>query len=218
MPGLRTSPKPRSPLVAFAKRLAAENPEAVALRDPDRTLTWAELDDVLNRAANALLATDLGPDHRIAVFAENAVETALAHMGGLIGGASSVPVNFHLTADEVAYILEDSGTRVLFVGPETAERGLAAARQAGVETIIGWRCDSDAIQDWEQWLAASSNAEPPLDHPPRPNLLYTSGTTGRPKGTNLPPTMFAAGKTRSPSISRTSAKGAFARVQGVHRS
>ena len=63
----------------------------------------------------------------MAVFAENACETALANLGGLVGGASVVPVNFHLTAEEVAYILEDSGTRMLFVGPETAERGIEAA-------------------------------------------------------------------------------------------
>ncbi|MBC8188579.1 MAG: AMP-binding protein [Proteobacteria bacterium] len=128
-------------MVAFAKKLAAERPEEVALRDPERTLSWGDLDDALNRTANRLLAADLGSHHRIAVFAENAVETAIAHMGGLIGGASSVPVNFHLTAEEVAYILQDSDTRILFVGPETAERGIAAAREAGVETVIGWRCE-----------------------------------------------------------------------------
>ena len=48
-------------MVAFAKKLAAERPEEVALRDPERALSWADLDDALNRTANALLATDLGP-------------------------------------------------------------------------------------------------------------------------------------------------------------
>ena len=83
---------------------------------------------VQNRVANGLQARDLGPHHRVAVFAENAAETALAHLGGLLAGASTVPVNFHLTADEAAYILEDSDSRVAFVGPETAERGVAAGR------------------------------------------------------------------------------------------
>jgi acyl-CoA synthetase (AMP-forming)/AMP-acid ligase II len=202
-------------MVAFARKLAEERPDEVALRDSDRTLSWAELDDVLNRAANAFLAADLGPDRRIAVFAENAAETALAHMGGLIGGASSVPVNFHLTADEVAYILEDSDTRVLFVGPETLERGVEAARQAGVETVIGWRCDGAAgVTPWDAWLAAASADDPPLDHAPRPNLLYTSGTTGRPKGTDLPPSMFAAGGTVAEHLENV-AKGPFARF-GTH--
>jgi acyl-CoA synthetase (AMP-forming)/AMP-acid ligase II len=159
-------------------------------------MPWAEVDDVLNRVANRLDAADLGPSRRVAVFAENAVETALAHLGGLLAGASTVPVNFHLTADETAYILRDSDTRVLFVGAETAERGLAAARQAGVDTVVGWYCDGiDGITDWREWLAAAPTTELSLDITPLPNLLYTSGTTGLPKGTELPPTMFAGGVT-----------------------
>jgi long-chain acyl-CoA synthetase len=180
----------------FASRLAAERPAEIALRDEVKAFTWAEVNAVLNRVANGLLAMDLGPEHRVAVFAENAVETALANLGGLIAGASVVPVNFHLTADEVAYILDDSGARVLFVGPETAERGVAAAARSGVHTVIGWSEARD-VERWEQWLDSQSPDEPPGDVRPRPNLLYTSGTTGRPKGTELPPTMFAGGDTVS---------------------
>ena len=126
----------------FAHQLAIDRPEEIALRDPQRAMRWIEVDDVLNRVANGLRAYDLGPKKRIAVFAENAGETALAHLGGLLGGASTVPVNFHLTADETAYILQDSQTAVLFVGPETIERGVAAAAVAGVKTIIAWRCEA----------------------------------------------------------------------------
>lgn len=202
-------------MVAFAQRLAADRPEEVALRDPDRTYSWSALDDALNRTANALLEADLGPETRIAVFAENAAETAIAHMGGLIGGASTVPVNFHLMAEEVAYILSDSGASMLFVGPETVDRGLEAAREAGVATVVGWRCEArPGLVDWDDWLAAASAEDPPTDQPPLPNLLYTSGTTGRPKGTNLPPTMFAAGETVAEHLENV-AKGTFAQF-GVH--
>ena len=178
----------------FASTLAVERPEEIALRDEIKALTWAEVDDVLNRVANGLSILDLGPDHRIAVFAENAAETALANLGGLIAGASVVPVNFHLTADEVAYILGDSKARVVFVGPETAERGVAAAAQSDVHTVIGWT-RTEGVVEWREWLAPQDASDPPGDVPPRPNLLYTSGTTGRPKGTELPPTMFAGGQT-----------------------
>ncbi|MEO1060157.1 MAG: AMP-binding protein [Actinomycetota bacterium] len=183
-------------MTLFAAPLAQERPDEAALTDSDRSLTWAEVDDTLNRAANALQALDLGTDRRVAVFAENSVETALANLGGLLGSCSVVPVNFHLTAEEVAYILDDSGTQVLFVGPETVERGVEAAAAAGVPTVVGWRCDpTEGVEPWDAWLAAASGDEPSVDLPPRPNFLYTSGTTGRPKGTELPPTMFAAGKT-----------------------
>ncbi|MGI9646194.1 MAG: AMP-binding protein [Ilumatobacteraceae bacterium] len=194
---------------------AVEDPTAIALVDPMAERRWSDLDGPLNRCANLLLELDLGEHRRVAVFAENAAETVLAHLGALLGSASSVPVNFHLTAEETAYILADSGSRVLFVGPETVERGVAAAGLAGVDTIIGWRCaDVAGVTDWETWLETGSDGDPPADVPPRPNLIYTSGTTGRPKGTELPPTMFAGGSTMAEHLAGLKA-GGFARF-GTH--
>jgi long-chain acyl-CoA synthetase len=202
----------------FARALADANPDAFALVEygsefggpgsNERRMGWAEVDDVLNRVANLVLAADLGPERRVAVFAENAMETALAHLGALLGGASTVPVNFHLTASEAAYILADSEAKILFVGPATAERGIAAAAESGVETVVVWgdspitgtaangfAAPTTNVITWPAWLSAGSPEDPPDDVTPRPNLLYTSGTTGRPKGTELPPTMFAGGDT-----------------------
>lgn len=179
----------------FALRLAEAKPDDWALRDERRAIGWREVYESLNRFANGLSRFDLGQGRRIAVFAENSIETALANLGGLIAGASVVPVNFHLSAPEVAYILNDSGARVLFTGPETHDRALQAASTSCVDRVIAWRSPGESALDWQSWLADSSNAPAPLDVRPRPNLLYTSGTTGRPKGTELPPTMFAGGST-----------------------
>lgn len=182
--------------MTFAKSFSEQYPGEIAIQDDRRQLDWSQVDDTLNRCANGLQAMDLGPDRRIAVFAENAVETALANLGGLIAGASVVPVNFHLTVDEVAYILSDAGVRLLFVGPETCERGVQAGSASGVDRVIGWGLNgAPGSLDWESWLSAQDSCEPDQSVPPRPNLLYTSGTTGRPKGTDLPPTMFAGGAT-----------------------
>ena len=178
----------------FANEKVEHSPNAIALADPNHSYTWVETNEILNRCANNILESDLGEKRRVAVFAENAGETAFAHLGALLGGASSVPVNFHLTAEEAAYILEDSEAQILFVGPHTLERGLEAARQAGVQRVIGWKCEaSEDLVDWTNWLQEGKPENPPDEIKPLPNLLYTSGTTGRPKGTELPPTMFAGG-------------------------
>ena len=180
-------------MAEFARRLAAERPDEIALRDPRWMLTWHEVGDILDRIANRLLATDLGPSRRVAVFAENANQTALTHLGGLLGGASTVPVNFHLTADEAAYIIADSESSIVFVGPETVARAEMAAdivAASGVPrpTIVGWAAShSQVVLDWTTWVAEGPSGDPPSDIEPRPNLLYTSGTTGLPKGTELPP-------------------------------
>ena len=182
--------------MTFAKPYSIEHPEEIAICDPEKELKWAEVDDVLNRCANGLQSMDLGHEVRIAVFAENSVETAMANLGGLVAGASVVPVNFHLTAEEVNYILGDSGARVLFVGPETWERGVEAAKGTEVHTVVAWGSpESAAVTPWPKWLAGNDAGEPDQSVSPLPNLLYTSGTTGRPKGTDLPPTMFAGGAT-----------------------
>ncbi len=201
---------------SFAAALKTERPEEVALRDEVRALSWGDVDDILNRVANGLNSFNLGEQRRIAVFAENAVETAMANLGGLVAGASVVPVNFHLTAEEVAYILEDAGVQVLFAGGNTAERAVEAAALAKVPAVILWHTDNvpDGAHAWEAWLAAQAEAPADESRPPRPNLLYTSGTTGRPKGTELPPTMFAGGDTVGEHLANL--KGDPRSEQGVH--
>ena len=192
----------------FAREQAIRTPNSPAMTDPSKSLTWEQVDEIINRAANLILATDLGEKRRIAVFAENSSETALAHLGGLFGGASSVPVNFHLTAEEAGYILKDSESYILFVDDKTAERGIRASREAGITSVIGWDCQEyTEVTNWDDWLLTGSPDLCPDEVVPRPNLLYTSGTTGLPKGTELPPTMFAGGSTMTEHIEGLSQSG-----------
>lgn len=200
---------------AFAARLAVERPGEVALRDEAREMSWDDVNDTLNRVANGLDQLPLGDNRRIGVFAENCVETAMANLGGLVAGTSVVPVNFHLTADEVAYILEDAGVQVLFAGGNTIDRAAEAARIAGVPQVVVWHGPAPSgTQEWESWLADQSGEPADESKPPRPNLLYTSGTTGRPKGTELPPTMFAGGETVAEHLANLG--GDPRSEQGVH--
>ena len=162
-----------------------------AILDDRISLSWNDLDPILNRAANALNGLSYAAERRVAVFAQNSVETVIAYVACLEAGISSVPVSFHLTPAEAAYILEDSGAVAVLVGPETAEAGLIAAREAGIDLVIGWRCaPRDGLVAWEDWIAAAPDAEPDPDVTPLPHLHYTSGTTGRPKATDTPPQYF----------------------------
>jgi acyl-CoA synthetase (AMP-forming)/AMP-acid ligase II len=175
-----------------AAEKARTQPDEMALADEQGQITWAQLDRILNRATNALLAAGLDGGLRIGVFANNSAETVLAYLAGLHAGISSIPINFHLTADEVAYILGDAGAGLMFVGPETAAVGMEAAAKAGVPLVIGWRTDLPGVTPWLEFVERGADAEPPTHQAPRPYLHYTSGTTGRPKGAITPPTMFPA--------------------------
>lgn len=97
---LRCSPMSASTVLCRRRRhlqilLAVARPDEVAIRDGNVALSWAKLDDSTG-LPNAVLAVDLGPAWRPSVFAENWVEMALAHLGGLLGSPSTVPANFQL--------------------------------------------------------------------------------------------------------------------------
>ena len=186
----------------LAQHIPADDPDQMALTDQRTTLGWAELDRIMNRSVNLLHTLDLGPERRLAVFAENSAETVVAYVATALAGVSAVPVNFHLTPDELAYILDDSASALLLVGPETAQRGLQAAQTASDSSggrpipVIGWRCaDHPAVDSWEEGLAQAPAEPPPTDIAPVPHLFYTSGTTGRPKGVDAPPALFRGGRT-----------------------
>ncbi|MDE0236961.1 MAG: AMP-binding protein [bacterium] len=159
----------------LAQHIPADDPEQMALTDQRTTLGWAELDRVMDRATNLLHSLDLGPERRLAVFAENSAETVIAYVAAALAGVSAVPVNFHLTPDELAYIVEDSASALLLVGPETAERSLLAAEAVSKSTgsppiaVMGWRCsDHPEVSSWEQGLALASAEPPPPPTPPGP--------------------------------------------------
>lgn len=169
---------------------------STAIATPDRRLSWTEVDQALDRIVNRLLEVDLGPERRVGVFAENSPETLLAYVGAVLAGASVVPMSFHLTEAEVAYLLEDSGARLVLAGAETATRAAGAAHRVGAVPVAWGPVEPDlGVEDWYGWIDGASSEPPPTDHPPRPPFVYTSGTTGRPKGTELPPGVFPGGAT-----------------------
>lgn len=166
----------------------------VAVRDSRTALTWDAFDDLVARVAARFSSCGLADGERIAVYAHNAVEVVVAHVAAVHAGVSTVAVNFHLGADETAYILRDSASRVLLVGPETLAVGQQAAALADCPDVICWGDDRDgSVRSWSEWLADADrrSAPDPATTAPQPHLMYTSGTTGVPKAVEMAVPMFA---------------------------
>ncbi len=152
---------------------AASDPEGIALDDLTRRRTWRELEDRVQRLAH-LLRDDLGlgADEHAAFLMGNRIEGVELIVGGILAGVWMTPINSHLTPDEVRHVVEDSGARVVFCDAVHAD----AARAAGApETVLVGEALDAAL--------AKASAKPiPLDGPAGGNMIYTSGTSGRPKG------------------------------------
>ncbi|MGQ4599666.1 AMP-binding protein [Nocardia sp. R6R-6] len=181
--------------MTFAAVLARSRPGEIGVRDTTSAFTWEQVDEWLRPTVNALQALDLGPAGRVAVLAWNSAQTLLGYVACTLAGASAVAVNSHLTVPETAYILEDSGARAVLCDDRTAGVACAAARAAGITTVVAWgeRPLPDGVTAWHDW--ALDTGEPRTDLAPRRTLVYTSGTTGRPKGVELPYTSWVGGDT-----------------------
>jgi acyl-CoA synthetase (AMP-forming)/AMP-acid ligase II len=158
--------------------------DAPLVVDCERSWSPDEVWDVANRIAHLARAATSG-GRRVAVFAENAGPAVIAHLGGLRSGASVVAVNGHLAASEAAYQLETGDVALVIAGPATAARAREAASLAGGCEVHSWD-----DEEWDDWLASAPAGPPADDVPILPNLLFTSGTTGTPKATHLPPNVF----------------------------
>jgi len=177
--------------------LPAGRREQTALVDGALRLGWDELDRTLDSAVATLRRLDTGPSGRVAIMAHNSAETMVAHAAVILAGLSAVPISFHLTASEVTYLLDLSQAIVLLVGPETVAVAERAAAAASHQTrVMGWRLDEaegqPSAESWEERLAGPGSAEDSSSLRPRAPLMFTSGTTGRPKPVEQPPNTFPA--------------------------
>ena len=152
---------------------ARSTPGSIALIAPGRSTTFGELDSRQRAVAGALIEAGLGPQDRVAVHSSNRIESLEVSIAALRAGFIPVPINPLLTPPEVDYVLEDSGTRVLFT-----DQG--AEPTPSVERVITF---GDA---YERYLHEASPAEVSDVALGRP-MHYTSGTTGSPKGVWVAP-------------------------------
>ncbi|MTD13906.1 AMP-binding protein [Nakamurella sp. YIM 132087] len=160
-----------------------------ALSTPDRAWSYAELNDDINRVAAGLLARGIGRGDRVAALARNRAEYILLYYATAKVGALLVPLNYWHRETEHRYTLGDSTPSLLFVANEFRPVVAAILDDTGLPTVAFPEPDDDAA--WTEFLAPAP-AGPGVPEPDAevqesdPHMiLYTSGTTGRPKGALL---------------------------------
>jgi long-chain acyl-CoA synthetase len=167
---------------------AAETPDAIAavMTGTGETLSYGELDRRSAQLARVLRGAGLRPGDVVALLTENHLRAFEVYWAAMRSGLYITAVNYHLKPGEVAYVVNDSGAAVLIVSAEQAATAEAIADQtAGVKLRLAFGGPVTGYASYEDTIAAAS-AEPFADQPHGATMLYSSGTTGRPKGVRPP--------------------------------
>jgi long-chain acyl-CoA synthetase len=168
-------------------RSAIEHADRVAIRLDDAVLTYAQLDDATKHVAGLLAAEGVQPGDRVAIMLPNVPHFAVLYYGILRAGAVAVPMNPLLKEREVAYHLVNSGTTLIFAwegfrdeaeaGAKLAEAKAVVVDSVGFSALLGDAQPVDGVVERDDYDTAV--------------ILYTSGTTGQPKGAQLTHTNLA---------------------------
>ena len=168
-------------------RHAKAFPAKRAVACEDKTRTWGEFDKRLNRVARALAGMGIGKGDKVAILAANSIEYLETFMGALRAGACVVPLSTMAAADALEKMLDDCDAKVLFLSDQY--RALVEPYESRLGKLIdGGRIAYDfkreGWRDFEAWLAPASDTafELPLGPLDDFNIIYSSGTTGLPKG------------------------------------
>ena len=174
-------------IAEHVERAARKTPKHPAIRFEGKTVSYAVLNACAGALATALKSKGVRRGDRVALYLPNIPAFALAYIAALKAGAIAVSINSIFKSEETRFILEDSGAKVVFTVAELLPN-LPHAACRSIEHIVVCEGVSPAAQSLDAWLAlggaqsgASENMKP--EHPAA--LLYSSGTTGTPKGVTL---------------------------------
>jgi fatty-acyl-CoA synthase len=152
-----------------------------------RTVTYSELDKNSARLATAMHGLGLRQGDVIAILSDNAAEAFEIYWAALRSGLYITAVNWHLAPEEAAYIVADSGAQVVIASAGVAD--LAQQMTKLVPEVKHWYAFGGAVNGYQPYTELLANAGPRLTDQPRGSeMLYSSGTTGRPKG--IKPDLF----------------------------
>ncbi len=188
----------------FYNRVAAA-PQAEAFRFPTESgwtsVTWAQTAETVKKMAAGLLALGIQPEQRVAITSSTRIDWLYADLAIMCAGAATTAVYPSTQGEDVAFILSDSGTRIVFAEDDVQIAKLRLQRDQLPDLIRVVTFDGEADGDWVLGLAdlQALGAKHLADYPNSVDeavaaiqpehlatLIYTSGTTGRPKGVELP--------------------------------
>jgi long-chain acyl-CoA synthetase len=167
-------------LDALVGQTAKTAPDRIAVIDGERQLSYAGLDDLINRVAAAMQANGLKPRDVISICALSSIEYVATFLGALRAGVAVAPLAPSSTPRDFAAMLKDSGARILFM-----DQGTAAAMGASADVALRVALDDSAWgRPFSAWCAAPGTKPKPVTIDPDStfNIIYSSGTTGTPKG------------------------------------
>jgi long-chain acyl-CoA synthetase len=196
---------------------AARAPDALAVVEADGTEVKAgELAASANQIVHALRALSLQPGDCVGMMLPNCREVFEVFMAVAQAGWQVTPINWHLTAPEVEYILKDSGARAFFASERFAD--VAAAAASGAELPPATRISVGAIRGFRAWsdFKAGFPSTRPNERSAGGPMNYTSGTTGKPKGVRRPVARADADQVAHSQTQFLALFGIMPGDQGVH--
>ncbi|GAB2754005.1 long-chain-fatty-acid--CoA ligase [Sinomonas soli] len=168
-------------LAAYLESTAAAHGTRTAITCGEEAWTYADLASAAARVAGLLVRSGVEPGDRVGVMLPNVPEFAALYYGALRAGAVVVPMNPLLKQREISYYLEDSGATVLFAAEDVAQEAAEGAHAGGARVVaVGRGTFTAALADEEPLGQITERADGDTAV-----ILYTSGTTGRPKGAEL---------------------------------
>ncbi len=167
---------------------AERHPEYIVLADQKRRISYENWARQVTKLADALVAMGIGHGDRVAISMRNSIEFATALYATQMFGAVAVPFNFRLKADTIDYIINDSGARALIVDDVVSADDLAAVVAKNPDILVVRSVPAHGANEHSLQALMESGSERlhnEIDRLDLSMIVYTSGTTGRPKGVPL---------------------------------